>query len=309
MKYITHLIFLSVMAISGHFLSAQSVETFDLDQAWIDKIRDLAPDEPAVNPEHVPRVLIFTLSTAFQHWAVPHKTALMEVLSEKTGAFLMDQSTDIKVFEDLKGYDAVLLNNNCSAGERRDLFWDELGKIEGLTDKEREKMAARLEKNLIGFVKRGGGLMVMHGAIVMQNNSQEFSNMVGGSFDYHPVQQEVRAELVEPGHPLLAGFNGQPFVHMDEPYIFKNAYFDYNFRPLLSMDASALHSLKEEIKDPLIYISWIKRYGKGRVFYVSPSHNAQSFEDPRLLKYYLDGLQYVTGDLKCDEKCDDAPVK
>jgi type 1 glutamine amidotransferase len=133
----------------------------------------------------------------------------------------------------------------------------------------------------------------------------EFSKMAGGSFDYHPVQQEVRAELVEPDHPLLAGFKGQPFVHMDEPYIFKNAYFDYDFRPLLSMDATALHSLKEEIKDPVIYISWIKRYGKGRVFYVSPSHNAQSFEDPRLLKFYLDGLQYVTGDLPCD----DSPMK
>jgi type 1 glutamine amidotransferase len=139
----------------------------------------------------------------------------------------------------------------------------------------------------------------------MQNNSLEFSKMVGGSFDYHPVQQEVQVELVEPDHPLLTGFKGQTFVHVDEPYIFKNAYFDYDFRPLLSMDASALHSLKEEIKDTIIYISWIKRYGKGRVFYISPSHNAQSYEDPRLLQFYLDGLQYVTGDLKCD----DSPMK
>ena len=305
MKYIAQLILLSAISLHAHNLNAQSVEPFDLDQAWIDKIRELAPDEPAVKPEKVPKILVFTLSTAFQHWAVPHKTAILEVLSDKTGAFVMDQSTDIMVFEDLKGYDAVVLNNNCSAGERRDLFWDELGEDKDLTDQEREKMAARLEKNLIEFVKRGGGLMVLHGAIVMQNNSMEFSKMVGGSFDYHPVQQEVKAELVEPDHPLLAGFKGQPFVHMDEPYIFKNAYFDYNFRPLLSMDATALHSLKEEIKDPVIYISWIKPYGKGKVFYVSPSHNAQSFEDPRLLKFYLDGLQYTTGDLPCD----DSPMK
>ena len=305
MKYIAQLILLSTISLHAHNLNAQSVEPFDLDQAWIDKIRELAPDEPAVKPEKVPKILVFTLSTAFQHWAVPHKTAIMEVLSDKTGAFVMDQSTDIMVFEDLKGYDAVVLNNNCSAGERRDLIWDELGEDKDLTDQEREKMAARLEKNLIEFVKRGGGLMVLHGAIVMQNNSMEFSKMVGGSFDYHPVQQEVKAELVEPDHPLLAGFKGQPFVHMDEPYIFKNAYFDYDFRPLLSMDATALHSLKEEIKDPVIYISWIKPYGKGKVFYVSPSHNAQSFEDPRLLKFYLDGLQYTTGDLPCD----DSPMK
>lgn len=305
MKYIALLIFLPAMIINSHFMNAQGLEEVQLNSAWMDKIKELAPDKPAVEPEKIPRILVFTLSTGYQHWVVPHTTKVMEVLSDKTGAFVMDQSADIQAFEDLEGYDAVLLNNNCSAGERRDLFWDELGKIKDLTDKERDKKAARLEKNLIEFVKRGGGLMVVHGAIVMQNNSLEFSKMVGGSFDYHPVQQEVRAELVEPEHPLLTAFNGQPFVHVDEPYLFKNAYFDYDFRPLLSMDAGALHSLKEEIKDPIIYISWIKPYGKGRVFYVSPSHNAQSFEDPRLLNFYLDGLQYVTGDLKCD----DAPMK
>ena len=153
MKYIAQLILLSAISLHAHNLNAQSVEPFDLDQAWIDKIRELAPDEPAVKPEKVPKILVFTLSTAFQHWAVPHKTAILEVLSDKTGAFVMDQSTDIMVFEDLKGYDAVVLNNNCSAGERRDLFWDELGEDKDLTDQEREKMAARLEKNLIEFAK------------------------------------------------------------------------------------------------------------------------------------------------------------
>lgn len=305
MKYIALLIFLPAMIINSHFMNAQGLEEVQLNSAWMDKIKELAPDKPAVEPEKIPRILVFTLSTGYQHWVVPHTTKVMEVLSDKTGAFVMDQSADIHAFEDLEGYDAVLLNNNCSAGERRDLFWDELGKNKELTDKEREKKAALLEKKLIQFVSDGGGLMVVHGGIVMQNNSLEFSKLVGGSFDYHPVQQEVKVKLVEPEHPLLTAFNGQPFVHVDEPYIFKNAYFDYDFRPLLSMDASALHSLKEEIKDPVIYISWIKRYGKGRVFYVSPSHNAQSYENPRLLQFYLDGLQYVTGDLKCD----DAPMK
>ncbi|MEE9461690.1 MAG: ThuA domain-containing protein [Bacteroidales bacterium] len=305
MKYIALLIFLSALTINSNSLHAQGLEEVELNSDWMDMIKELAPEEPAVKPAKVPRILVFTLSTEYQHWVVPHTTSIMEILSAKTGAFVIDQTVDIQVFEDLKGYDAVLLNNNCSAGERRDLFWDELGKNKDLTGKERDKKAARLEKNLIEFVKSGGGLMVVHGGIVMQNNSMEFSEMVGGSFDYHPVQQEVQVELVEPDHPLLTGFKGQTFVHVDEPYIFKNAYFDYDFRPLLSMDASALHSLKEEIKDPIIYISWIKRYGKGRVFYISPSHNAQSYEDPRLLQFYLDGLQYVTGDLKCD----DSPMK
>jgi type 1 glutamine amidotransferase len=284
---------------------AQGVEEFELDQAWMDRIRELAPEEPRVRPDKVPRVLVFTLSTAYQHWAVPHTTAMLQVLSEKTGAFRVEQTADIRAFEDLEQYDAVVLNNNCSAGERRDLFWDELGKHPDLTEKEREREAARLEKNLISFVSGGGGLLVVHGAIVMQNNSRAFSKMVGGSFDYHPPQQEIRVDLVDPDHPLVSCFNGQSFVHVDEPYIFKNAYVEYNFRPLLAMDVSSLPPLKEKAGKPVIYISWIKRHGKGRVCYISPSHNAQSFEDPQMLKFFLDGMQYVTGDLTCD----DTPLK
>jgi hypothetical protein len=33
------------------------------------------------------------------------------------------------------------------------------------------------------------------------------------------------------------------------------------------------------------------------VMYISPSHNAQSFDNPQLLRFYLDGLQYVAGDM------------
>ena len=49
------------------------------------------------------------------------------------------------------------------------------------------------------------------------------------------------------------------------------------------------------------YISWIKPHGEGRVFYCSPSHNAQSFENPQLLQFMLNGIQYALGDLKCDD--------
>ena len=88
---------------------------------------------------------------------------------------------------------------------------------------------------------------------------------------------------------------------MDEPYFFNNAYSDYNFRPLLYIEADKLEGVKKEVSNNTIYVSWIKRHGKGRVFYTSPSHNAQSMDHPELLQFFLDGMQYVVGDLKCDD--------
>ena len=307
MKYLTFLFTVVVAGWMACTASAQALEPVELTPDWVNSIRELAPNKPTVKPKKTRKALMFSLHTGYNHWVIPHNDAIMKVLSEKTGAFKLVQSKDIAVFEEeiLGVFDVVILNNNCSVGPGRDLFYDKLGENKGLTEDERLAKAVQLEANLVNFVNNGGGLMVMHGAIVMQNNSKPFGEMVGGSFDYHPPQQEITLNLVEPAHPLLAAFDGEPFVHVDEPYFFKNAYSDYNFRPMLSMDVNRLHSVKEEVPDKIKYVSWIKRSGKGRVFYISPSHNAQSFENPRMLRYLLDAFQYVAGDLKCD----DSPTK
>lgn len=67
------------------------------------------------------------------------------------------------------------------------------------------------------------------------------------------------------------------------------------------MDASRLTGLEQAVSEPIRYISWIKPYGKGRVFVCTPSHNAQSFENPELLQFMLNGIQYALGDLKADD--------
>lgn len=304
------LLLITIVLIS-HVLSAlcqvESLEPIPLDDSWKEKIYELAPDVATAPVSKKYKVLLFSLFTGYDHWVVPHTDAVIKILSEKAGVCEIVRSVDISMFEKhtLKKFDAVILNNNCSKGDHRDLFYDALLENKKLSDKERFEKSAKLESNLLSFVKKGGGLMVLHGGIVMQNNSAPFSEMVGGSFDYHPPQQEVKLYLVEPDHPLTLAFEGKSFTHTDEPYFFNNAYFKTNFRPLLYMDVSELLEMEKIPEDKIKYVSWIKRYGKGKVFYVSPSHNAQSFEDPRLLLFYLNGLQYVLGDLKCD----DSPVK
>ncbi len=292
----------TIILLSLNTASSQEKE-FTLSEDWVKKIEGIAPIKAEVQPKKHRKVLVFSLFTGFNHWVVPHTDAVMKVLAQKTGAFEVEFSNDVYQFEkkNLKNYDAVVLNNNCSVGPRRDLFLDVLDQDQNLADDQRKKIAAGLESSLIGYVRNGGGLMVVHGAIVMQNNSVEFSDMVGGSFDYHPVQQEITLELCDPGHPLVKAFEGKPFIHVDEPYLFNKAYAKKNFRPLLYMDTSKLTVKTKETDEKIKYVAWIKKFGKGRVFYVSPSHNAQSFEDARLLKFYLAGAQYVIGDLTCDD--------
>ncbi len=68
---------------------------------------------------------------------------------------------------------------------------------------------------------------------------------------------------------------------------------------LVSMDTTRTDMNKPGIirKDNDYPVSWVKPFGKGRVFYCSLGHNSHHFFDPVLLQHFLDGIQYALGDL------------
>ena len=231
----------------------------------------------------------------------------MNIIAQNSGAFEVTLSKDYTVFNKNKisKYDVIILNNTNSKSDRRDLFWDIFNEDSTLSQKQKIKKAKQMEDNLIQFVKKGKGLVLLHGAIVMQNNSIDFSDMVGGSFDFHPPQQKIHVKLVDPDHPLVSSFDPEGFIHYDEPYFFKNAYFRYDFRPLLFMELDEIKMKRERPTDKIKYVSWIKRHGRGRVFYSSPSHNAQSYDNSKLLQFLRNGLLYAAGFIDCD----DSPIE
>lgn len=290
--------------VSSHLTFAQSLPEVELNQAWVNGIEEIAPEKLAFPSSKTHNVLLFSLHTGFKHWVIPHTETMLETIMKKVGGFEVTSVKDINYFHKdvLKRYDAVILNNNCSIGDHRDMFWDVLKNQPSLDSAAAMKLAKKLEKNLIKYVKKGGGLMAMHGGIVMQNKSKAFSEMMGGSFKYHPKQQEIEVKLTEPNHPLLGAFSSSSFTHIDEPYVFDVAYDKKDFKPLLYFEADKIVGLRNPEGDAIRYVSWIRKHGKGRVFYSSPSHNAQSFQNPELLQFFLNGLQFVVGDVECDTR-------
>lgn len=287
-----------------NFACAQSLEEVTLDQAWKDKIQSLAP-EKATFPAKKKNILVFSLHTGFNHWVIPHTEEMLKIVGEKSGTFSVTGSKDIAEFEakNLKKYDAVILNNTCSIGDHRNLFWDKLKENTAVDSATSMKKALELEANLLSYVEKGGGLLVVHGGVTTLNNSWDFSRLLGASFDYHPKQQAIQVRLEDPKHPLVQAFPAEGFNHVDEPYFYKNAYSELDFKPLLYFNNAEIESQRkgQELTEGKTYVAWIRAEGKGKVMYISPSHNAQSFENPDLLQFYLDGMQYVAGDVECDE--------
>lgn len=283
---------------------------------WAAKMKSAMPEQLTVEPKQPRRALVFSVTPGYKHAVIPQVKEVFATMAEKTKVCEFVISDDVSMFEPetLNTFDALIFNNTCAGRKERHLFKDVLitqvekygGKYKGLSEKERLAKAQTFEQAVLDFVASGKGLMVVHGGITMMNQSKAYSTMIGASFAYHPKFQTITVELVEPEHPLLKGFKGKSFVHDNEPYIFNGAYADKNFRPLLKMNTRALVGVKAEIHADVRYSSWIRAHHKGRVFYSSSSHGKESYTRPELLQFYLDGLQYVLGDLECD---DSVPAK
>jgi len=288
---------------------AQGLPEVNLDNEWKAKIQSLAPEKTSFPSSKKKNILVFSLHTGFKHWVIPHTEEMIKIIGEKSGAFTVIGSKDITEFEakNLKKYDAVILNNTCSIGDHRNIFWDKLKENTSTDSASLMKKAIELENNLLSYVEKGGGLFVLHGGVTTLNNSWDFSRLLGASFDYHPVQQAIQVRLEDAKHPLVQAFPAEGFNHVDEPYFYKNAYAELDFKPLLYFNNAEIKSQRKghELTEGKTYVAWIRKEGKGKVMYASPSHNAQSFENPQLLRFFLDGMQYVVGDVECDE----TPIK
>lgn len=137
----------------------------------------------------------------------------------------------------------------------------------------------------------------------------EFNKMLGGFFKFHWNDgQLIHVKVDEPNHPLNAAFKGKPQLQIiDETYTFgRDTYSRQNLRVLTSVDyakMSAEDKAKEQYpRDDGDYaLSWIRREGKGRVFYEAHGHNEKVYAIAPLLEHVLAGIQYVLGDLEADD--------
>ena len=112
----------------------------------------------------------------------------------------------------------------------------------------------------------------------------------------------------DPNSPLTAMFKGKPqLVIVDETYTMgRETYSRKNLHVLTSIDYAKMtpeDKAKESNPRPDgdYALSWIRRDGKGRVFYEAHGHNEKIYAITQILEHVLAGMQYVLGDLQADD--------
>ncbi len=273
------------------------------------------PDKAYVTPEKPRKILVFSRTTTYRHVAgIPALKEAFMRMGEKTGAWETIVSDDLANFEPekLREFDCVVMNNTTGAP-----FAEQLSDIAKMTPEQRAPLVARdkrLRGNLVEYVKNGGGLVAIHAGADAYANSlgdlagPDYVEMVGAVFHSHPWggNNDPETFIVEDMcSPLTEGIWPQgEFVLQDEIYMFGSEYDRKNLRVLTGMDVGRSPITVERMKksyirpDGDIPVSWVKDFGKGRVFYGSLGHRRESYYIPEVLEHYLRGIQYACGDLK-----------
>jgi type 1 glutamine amidotransferase/sugar phosphate isomerase/epimerase len=252
-------------------------------------IEAAVPATASATPKKPRKLLVIDLNVAYPgHGSIPAANLAVELWGRKTGAYtaIEDNNLDNLKYPKIQEFDAVFLNNTVGQ-----IFPD-----------------PEIRQSLMRFIREGGGLAGYHGSSHASIDWTEFGDMLaaraGSHRDFH---EKATLKLDDPASPLVAAFHGQEFEWQDEFFRFTTPpYSRDKIHVLLSFDAAKtdMHQKPDcdicDRADNDIAVSWIRSYGKGRIFYATIGHLPTLFETPSMAQFFLAGLQFVLGDLEAD---------
>jgi len=234
-------------------------------------------------------------------YCIPYFEEALRAIGETSGAYKPVASDDIAMYtpENIKQFDAIVLNNASGpwiTPTAADMAKEALKK-HGSTPEEVEKV---LRKSFLDFIEQGGGVVCIHFAIAANRHWPEFKELFGATFIGHPWNEEIGVTVEEPDHPLVSAFGGKDFRIEDEIYAYGTPYDRSKLRVLMSIDPATTNMNPRWMTDKQtdFALSWVKPHGKGRLFNTSFGHQTRLSWDPQLLQFYLDAVQFATGDLE-----------
>ena len=222
--------------------------------------------------------------SGYQHESISHALATIERLGRESGAFDTVIRTDSQPIT--KQPITFRTGTGIATGEQflaHNLTYYDAIFFFGVREID---ITPQQKADLLSFVRDDGkGFVAAHSGATAFFSWPEFGEMLGGRFDEHPWGITQATVVVDdPAFPAMAGFPRRS-VRVDEHYQLKEFSRD-NVRVLAHLDASGL-----DLNAPLVHrkdrdfpVAWAHQYGRGRVFYSTLGHAAETWDDPVLQK-------------------------
>ncbi len=271
------------------------------------KIEASLPDEAFATPVEKRKLLVFSRTNGFRHKSIDTGKLALQLLGHNTGAFETVISDDLANFDadKLKEFSAVCFLN--TTGEVFSASKKEMASMSDSDKKADQIKVEKLQRNLMAFIKGGGGFIGIHSATDTFYQWPEYGEMMNGYFWGHPWSSSTSVSIkVDPGkeaHPLVSMFEGENLEFQEEIYQYKDPYNSQNVNILLRLDTEKSEMNVKGIRrtDNDFGVSWNRDWGEGRVFYCSLGHNHHIYSNEKVLKHYLAGIQWAIGDYKIDQ--------
>ncbi len=151
-----------------------------------------------------------------------------------------------------------------------------------------DQITADQMKTLNNAVKSGVGFAGAHGgfADAFRTNT-EYQYMTGGQFVAHPGGQvDFKVNITNTDHPITKGVEDFD-THTEQYYM----HVDPNVKVLARTTFDGTHD--SWIKGHTMPVSWVKKHGEGRVFYLSVGHDPKEFEEGPDLQLLLNGMRWA----------------
>ena len=234
----------------------------------------------------------------YQHDSISHAVATIERLGYESGAY----DTFIRTDSQLITKHAVTFAAGTGIATGADFLARNLDYFDAIFffGVREIELTPEQRADLLSFVRDDGkGFVAAHSAATAFFSWPEFGEMLGGRFDEHPWGRDgiTDAAVVvdDPQFPAMKGFPARVVMH-DEHYQLKDFSRD-KVRVLAHLDPASI-----DLKAPLVHrtdgdfpVAWANTYGRGRVFYSTLGHAAESWDDPVIQGMYFEAIRWALG--------------
>ncbi len=150
-----------------------------------------------------------------------------------------------------------------------------------------DSIAPAQEQALRAFVEGGKGLIPLHSASGCFKNSDWYINAIGGQFKSHKTGA-ITATIVNAKHPVMQGL--KPFTTTwDETYVHQRLNPDMTVLTTRQEGDGANPGRQEPY-------TWVRKQGKGRVFYTAYGHNDSTWTNPDFRTLVDRGVLWAIGE-------------
>jgi type 1 glutamine amidotransferase len=227
------------------------------------------------------RLLAIGMSAGFQHDSVSDALVTMYELGKESGLWETYVRTDTELITKKK------LGGNAKNLDYFDaVFFMTTGEL---------PMDEQQKADLISFIKDDGkGFLGAHNATDTFYKWLQYGEMIGGYFDGHPWNQFLATVNVEDQSFPATRHLPKSFQIMDEIYQTKD-FSRERVRVLMSLDMSKMDMSVKGVHSKDIPITWVREYGKGRVFYSGLGHRPEVWERKDIRQMWLEAVKWTMG--------------